>query len=243
MHAHICPGIELSQLALPLSLQDRGVFESFWPAGNAALVGYLENLAGGAAGLDAAGCWLWGGAATGKTHLLHAVCERLGDQAVFVPLERFVNSGPGILEDLASRRCICLDNIDAVAASDAFELALFALLNQVADRQILLVVSAGAAPRDCGFRLPDLQSRLSRLPVFHVEPLDEAGRINALRLRANQRGLELPDETARFLLNRSRRDMASLYGVLDRLDAEALVAQRRLTVPFVREVLRKAMGD
>lgn len=230
----------MSQLALPLSLRDRGVFESFWAADNEPLVALLASLAGPGVpeATGHAGCWLWGGAATGKSHLLSAVCERLGDDAVFVPLEQFLQTGPGVLEGLASRRCVCLDNIDAVSGDDTFELALFALLNEIADRQGLLVVSAKAAPRDCGFRLADLHSRLSRLPVFHVEPLSEAGRIEALKLRAKHRGLELPDETARFLLSRSRRDMASLYQVLDRLDAEALVAQRRLTIPFVRDVLR-----
>jgi DnaA family protein len=61
--------------------------------------------------------------------------------------------------------------------------------------------------------------------------------MQALRLRAGQRGLDLPDETASFLLNRTRRDMASLYRLLDELDKEALIARRRLTIPFVREVL------
>jgi DnaA family protein len=234
----------LSQLALPLSLQDRGVFESFWPGDNAALLAFLENLADTAPQAGAqAGCWLWGGAATGKTHLLHAVCERLGDDAVYLPLDSLVHEGPGILEGLATRRAVCLDNIDAVAADEDFELALFDLLNQVADRQVLLVIAARSAPRDCGFELADLQSRLSRLPVFRVEPLDETGCIQALKLRANQRGLELPDDTARFLLSRSRRDMGSLYRWLDRLDAEALIAQRRLTIPFVRDVMQTSEPD
>jgi DnaA family protein len=217
------------------------VFESFWVGDNEPLVTFLMNLAHASPQhADApVGCWLWGGTATGKTHLLHAVCERLGDDAVYLPLGQFVAAGADILEGLASRRCICLDDIDAVASDPGFELALFALLNQIADRKALLVVAAKGPPRDCGFQLADLQSRLSRLPVFRVEPLDEAGRIQALKLRASQRGLELPDDTARFLLGRSRRDMASLYRLLDRLDAEALVAQRRLTIPFVREVLQR----
>jgi DnaA-homolog protein len=59
-----------------------------------------------------------------------------------------------------------------------------------------------------------------------------------LQLRARHRGLELPDDTARYLLTRSRRDMTSLYALLDRLDRESLRTQRRLTVPFVREVLQ-----
>jgi DnaA-homolog protein len=229
----------VSQLALPLSLKDRGVFESFWDAANEPLIAFLISLAdsGASHAGTRTGCWLWGGAATGKTHLLHAVCERLGDNAVFVPLDQLLHAGPAVLDGLASRRCVCLDNIDAAAGDDAFELALFALLNDIADRDAVLVVSAKAAPRDSGFRLADLHSRLSRLPVFHVQPLDEAGRIEALKLRAKHRGLDLPDETARFLLSRSRRDMTSLYRLLDKLDAEALIAQRRLTIPFVRDVL------
>lgn len=228
----------MSQLALPLSLQDRGVFESFWPGANKALLAFLENLSDAAPQVGAqAGCWLWGGPATGKTHLLHAVCERLGDDAVYLPLDRFVQQGRSVLEGLATRRSVCLDNIDAVAGDEEFEFGLFSLLNQIADRQVPLVIAAKAAPRDCGFQLADLRSRLSRLPVFRLEPLDETGRIQALKLRAKQRGLELPDETARFLLSRSRRDMASLYRLLDRLDAQALIAQRRLTIPFVRDVL------
>jgi DnaA family protein len=58
-----------------------------------------------------------------------------------------------------------------------------------------------------------------------------------LQQRARGRGLELPDEVGRYLLARSARDIPSLLAVLDRLDHASLAAQRRLTVPFVREVL------
>lgn len=225
-----------AQLALPLKLQDLAVFESFWASGNDALVAYLMNLADADAG---PGCWLYGSEATGKSHLLQAVCDRLGDDSVFVPMERFAASDPSVLDGLASRRCICLDNIDAVVADDRFELALFDLWNQVADVSGIVIVSARAAPRDSGFILADLLSRLTTLPAFRIEPLAESERINALQLRAGHRGLHLPSDTAQFLLRRSRRDMASLYGLLDRLDAEALKAQRRLTIPFVRDVLTK----
>jgi DnaA family protein len=54
------------------------------------------------------------------------------------------------------------------------------------------------------------------------------------------RGLELPDETWHWLQRRLPRDMRTLYGLLDTLDEAALAAQRRLTIPFIREVLRSA---
>ena len=69
--------------------------------------------------------------------------------------------------------------------------------------------------------------------------LDEAGQQAALQLRARLRGFELPEETSRWLQRRYPRDMRKLYERLDTLDEAALVAQRRLTVPFIREVLTR----
>lgn len=219
---------------MPLRLADHAVFGSFLDIGNETLVATLASLA---EGQRSQGCWLWGPQATGKTHLLQAVCERAGDRAVYVPLRMLAEAGPALLEGLESREVICLDDLDSVAGDPDWEAALFDLCNQVLDAERCLVVSARMAPRECPVALPDLQSRLARLPAFQLHPLDDEARIRALQLRARHRGLELPDDTANFLLKRSRRDMASLYQLLDRLDAEALRAQRRLTIPFVKEVL------
>lgn len=225
----------MSQLALPLRLADHAVFGSYLDTGNESLVATLAELAGGGQG---AGCWLWGSAATGKTHLLQAVCERAGDRSVYVPLARHATADPGLLDGLASRELICLDDLQAVAGAADWERALFGLCNQILDASRSLIVAAAMPPRQCPIKLPDLASRLTRLPIFQVQPLADSDRAAALQLRARHRGLELPDDTARYLLTHSRRDMASLYGLLDTLDRESLRAQRRLTIPFVRDVLR-----
>jgi DnaA family protein len=225
----------MSQLVLPIRLADHAVFESFLAAGNEALVATLGALADRDSDH---GCWLWGAPATGKTHLLQAVCERAGDRAVYVPLTLLADAGPAVLDGLARRELVCIDDLDAVLGDEDWEAALFDLCNQLTDSGGQLAVAASAAPRESSIGLADLASRLSRLAVFRVQPLDDEQRIAALQLRATHRGLDLPDESARYLIKRSRRDMASLYELLDKLDLEALRAQRRLTIPFVRDVLR-----
>ncbi|MDX1481955.1 MAG: DnaA/Hda family protein, partial [Woeseiaceae bacterium] len=149
-------------------------------------------------------------------------------------------AGPGVLDGMSAFRFLCLDDVDRVAGDEGWERALFVLYNEALSLDSVLVVSAGSSPRSCGFGLPDLESRFTQLPAFRLTDLDDEARKAALRLRARQRGLELPDATADYLLTRERRDMASLYAVLDRLDDEALAARRRLTVPFVKEVLRRS---
>ena len=78
--------------------------------------------------------------------------------------------------------------------------------------------------------------------MFQLRVLDEAEQQAALQLRAHLRGFDLPDETSRWLQRRYPRDMRKLYDLLDTLDEAALVAQRRLTIPFIREVLGSS-GD
>lgn len=224
----------MSQMALPLQLQDHAVFESFLDDGNESLVAFLIDAVDSR---RAGGGWIWGPPATGKTHLLQACCARAGHSAVYLPMEQLRDAGPGILEGMAAQSLICIDDIDKVAGDTGWEAALFGLYNQVLEGGGAIFVTASAPVRECEFELADLASRLSQLPGFRVEPLDEEGRLRALQLRAGHRGLTLPDETARYLLTRSRRDMASLYQLLDRLDRQALEAQRRLTVPFVRSVI------
>lgn len=224
----------MNQLVLPLQLADHAVFASFHGVGNEALVATLQGIAAGETGH---GCWLWGAASSGKTHLLQAVCEQAGDRSVYLPLTMLAAAGPDVLEGLASREVICIDDLDSVAGDAGWEIGLFNLCNEIHEAGGQLVVAASAAPRECGFELADLASRLSRLPVFQLQALNDEQRVAALQLRAGHRGLELPTETAAYLLKRSRRDMTSLYELLDKLDLEALRAQRRLTIPFVRAVI------
>src|SRR5207253_128503 len=88
----------------------------------------------------------------------------------------------------------------------------------------------------------DLGSRCAAGAVFQLRVLDESEQQAALQLRARLRGFELPAETSQWLQRRFPRDMRRLYELLDTLDDASLAAQRRLTIPFIREVLRGGAG-
>ena len=170
----------MSQLALPLRLADHAVFTSYLATGNETLLATLRNLSVGG---DGVGCWLWGAAATGKTHLLQAVCEEAGDESSYIPLRLLGDTSPGVLDGLASRMLICIDDIHLVAGKPDWERAIFVLYNEVLATGGRLIIAADAAPRSAGFGLADLESRLSQLPIFHVQPLGDDETRKALQLR------------------------------------------------------------
>jgi DnaA family protein len=85
--------------------------------------------------------------------------------------------------------------------------------------------------------LQDLRSRLMWGPVFQLQPLKDTDKFEALRLRAKQRGLELPQNVAEYLMRHFPRDLFGLFEKLDKLDMASMAMQRRLTIPFVKSVL------
>jgi DnaA family protein len=90
-----------------------------------------------------------------------------------------------------------------------------------------------------GIGLPDLISRLSACTQLVLRPLDEGARRQLLRERALLRGIELDDNVLDWLFARGRRDLVSLLDLLERVDRASLAAKRRVTVPFLREMLRE----
>ena len=85
--------------------------------------------------------------------------------------------------------------------------------------------------------LPDLVSRLQACTSFQLRLLTDDDKQKLLQQKARLRGMELPDEVARYLLNHQDRDIRALVATLDKLDKATLVHQRKLTIPFVKEIL------
>ena len=231
---------ESRQLSLPVQLSDQAVFDSFFASGNGALLTHLQSLA--RSGRERL-VWLWGGSGSGKTHLLQAACAEAGGQgrrAAYLPLKEKLDAG--MLAGLEEFSLVCLDDVQRIAGLADWESGLFRLFNDVAENGGSLLVSADRPAAKIPFGLPDLQSRLNWGPVYRVDPVSGEDLHKAMALRAQHRGLQLPEETSRFLLRRFPRDMRSVYRLLDTLDLASLRAQRRLTVPFVRDVLSRGDG-
>jgi DnaA family protein len=229
--------LTMQQLPLGVRLPDRAVFASFLPARNGQAVEHARQVANA----EVAGTtWLCGPGGAGKSHLLQAVCAQASTtmQAGYVPLAELGKLGVGVLEGLRQLECLCLDDVDEVVGQIEWERAIFGVLREIEESGGRLVASAEAPPALLKWALPDLGSRFSASAIFQLRVLDEVEQQAALQLRARLRGFDLPEETSRWLQRRFPRDMRKLYELLDTLDEAALVAQRRLTVPFIREVLR-----
>jgi DnaA-homolog protein len=232
--------VKPKQLPLNIRLRDDASFATCFPGENGIAHFSLQAMSRGEGEQQ---LLLWGAQGTGKTHLLQAACHLAGEcgrSALYLPLRELKVYGVEVLEGAEQIALTCLDDIDEIAGDEDWEQALFHFINRQRLGGGTLVMTATENPRHLPFGLPDLESRLQWGPVFQLVALDDEAKIQALRLRAQRRGLDLPDEVAQYLLRQFPRDLAYLMDMLEELDLASLSAKRKLTIPFIRSVLTQS---
>lgn len=231
------------QLFLNIGLSDTASFDNFLVGRNHEPVDRLR------AAVDAVAqgrtpaervLFLWGEPAVGKTHLLQAACHQAqasGRVALaYIPLAMAARVSPAVLEGLEMLPLVCVDDLDHIRGEAAWETALFTLCERLRNRDGLLIAAACTPPSRIGLDMPDLATRLGWGLVYPLRSLTDAGKLDAMRLRARNRGFELPEEVARYVLRRYPRDAHSLFELLDRIDRASLSRQRRITISLVRDL-------
>jgi DnaA family protein len=221
----------MKQLPLDIGLARPPALDSFLAGPNEAAWRHLQLWAGSPT-RSPVPTYLWGPAASGKTHLLKAVQESLREQGATAGwLDPSVKEPPPFDERWAVVLMDDAHHYDAVQQHAAFSWFVQA---QALQRGVL---AAGALPpADLKLR-EDLRTRLGWGHVFQLHVLSEPERRSVLRQAADARGVFLSDEVMDFILHRFSRDLGSLLQLLEHLDVYALQTQRAITIPLVKSML------
>ena len=173
------------------------------------------------------GLVLYGPGACGKTHLAHVWQART--RAPHVLAGDLGDAPRAMLGD--ARACV------VEGASGADEAGLFHLYNVLVERGGHLLLTDREPPARWPIQLADLRSRLLALPAVQMGPPDDRLFAAVLVKLFSDRQLEVGEEVVAYLLNRIERSFAVARDFVAELDAAALARRRRITVPFVREIL------
>ncbi len=179
---------------------------------------------------------VWGGPGSGKSHLLQACCV-IHENAVYLPLLDYAGSGDSVLDGLEQLDLVCIDDIQEVLGLLHWEEKLFALYNALQQAGSHLLLASNTAPTALTFTLPDLKSRFAAGMVYHLHELNDAQKLQALKIRAQAIGMPLEDEVLQYICARAERSTQHLFQLLDELAECTLNEKRRLTVPFIKSLM------
>jgi DnaA family protein len=221
----------MKQLALPIAMARAPTLDGFCAGPNAPAVEHLKLWAGSPT-RSPVPTYLWGPAASGKTHLLLAVREALREQGAAVGW-----LDPGIAEPppFDDRWAVVLMD-DAHLYNAVQQHAAFSWFVSAQPLQRGVLAAGALPPADLQVR-EDLRTRLGWGHVFQLQVLSEPERRAVLRQSADARGVFLGDDVMDFMLSRFSRDLGSLMQLLEQLDAYALQTKRAITIPLIRSML------
>ncbi|MEQ1483994.1 DnaA regulatory inactivator Hda [Methyloglobulus sp.] len=225
------------QLPVTFEFRANQTFDDYYPGSNKEIIDQLRKTV---AGTGEQYIFLWGEEGYGKSHLLQACCHEAFHQditAFYLDLSDSASTDPELFTGLEGFEIVCLDNIDALAGREDWELAFFNLFNQHRDQGNRLILSATCTPNSLTFTLPDLRTRINWGLSLKIQPLDDNDKIAALNYKAQQMGFDIAPQAARFLLTHYDRSLTSLWLILDKLDWASLAAKRKLTIPFLKQIL------
>lgn len=225
------------QLPIQFDIKAEQSFSSFYTASHQQVVKHLTDTSSGQGDRQ---IYLWGAQGSGKSHLLHACCLQahpLQRTSFYLCLQKKQLPPPGVLDGLEALDLVCIDNIENCAGDSAWELALFNFynLNRESDHQ--LIISAQCPPSLLPLELPDLKTRMNWGLTLKLQDLSDTERVAALTCKANNLGFEISPQVGQFLNKHYVRDLPALWDLLPKLEQATLIAKRKLTVPFLKQIL------
>ena len=185
--------------------------------------------------------YIWGSSGVGKSHLLMACTEQMqkpDNQVLYLPMSQLVETAlPVILDSVENISLLCIDELEAISGLAEWEEAVFHCFNRLQQTGGQLLIASKFNPLTISLQLPDLKSRLGLGLVYQLKNLSDDQKQQALAKHAQYRGLTLPEEVSTYLLRRYGRDMKELMKIFQQLDKASMSEQRKLTIPFVRQIL------
>ena len=182
-----------------------------------------------------------GAEGSGKSFLMQAICNELsssGKQFAFIPMNKAINMGVEIFQNLASLDAVCIDDLQLILSREEWETALFNLINECQQSNCSLILSFGGNQSlEDITQLPDLLSRIKRMEFMKLQAVQDEFLNQALDFVSQQLDINLEKAELEFLLKHQTREFSILVDNLISLDKQAASLKRKITIPLIKETL------
>ncbi|WP_455376398.1 chromosomal replication initiator protein DnaA [Kaarinaea lacus] len=200
--------------------------------------------------------FIQGGVGLGKTHLLHAIGNQIIERdpnarVVYLHSERFVQDMVKALQHNAindfkryyrSVDALLIDDIQFFAGKERSQEEFFHTFNALLEGQQQVILTCDRYPKEVNGLEERLKSRFGWGLTVAIEPAELETRVAILMSKAQQLGIELPQEVAFFVAKRIRSNIRELEGALRRVIANSKFTGQNITLDFTKEALRDLLA-
>lgn len=203
------------QLSLNLDIKHDASLSDFSGPGWVAIIDAIRQLHVGLVRQ----LYIFGSPATGKSHLLSAICEsfiEMDKPAICLSLQELILTDVQILSSLENFDLIAIDDLDIIQGNREWQEALFHLINRSREGRSQLIFASHNPVNDLTFQLTDLLTRLAQAPSFKVpsgfQLEDRKAMVNSIMKR---RGWQFDNRIIEHLLAEGPHRIGDMMTVLN----------------------------
>ncbi len=200
--------------------------------------------------------FIYGGVGLGKTHLMHAVANKLKERnsearLAYVHSERFVGDMVKALQHntindfktaYRSLDALMIDDIQFFAGKERSQEEFFHTFNALLESQQQVILTCDRYPKEVDGLEERLKSRFGWGLTVAIEPPELETCVAILMSKAAMSHVDLPEEVAFFVAKRIRSNVRELEGALRRVVATSHFTGRPITLEFAKEALRDLLA-
>ncbi|NPC55184.1 chromosomal replication initiator protein DnaA [Caenimonas soli] len=200
--------------------------------------------------------FIYGGVGLGKTHLMHAVgnkllADRPGSKVLYIHAEQFVSdvvkayqrkTFDEFKERYHSLDLLLIDDVQFFANKDRTQEEFFNAFEALLAKKSHIVMTSDTYPKGLTDIHERLVSRFDSGLTVAIEPPELEMRVAILINKARAESAEMPEEVAFFVAKNVRSNVRELEGALRKILAYSRFNQKEISIQLAREALRDLLS-
>jgi chromosomal replication initiator protein len=200
--------------------------------------------------------FIYGGVGLGKTHLVHAVGNKLladkpGSKVLYIHAEQFVSdvvkayqrkTFDEFKERYHSLDLLLIDDVQFFANKDRTQEEFFNAFEALLAKKSHIVMTSDTYPKGLADIHERLISRFDSGLTVAIEPPELEMRVAILINKARAESAEMPEEVAFFVAKNVRSNVRELEGALRKILAYSRFNQKEISIQLAREALRDLLS-
>ncbi|MBI5641277.1 MAG: chromosomal replication initiator protein DnaA [Nitrospirae bacterium] len=202
--------------------------------------------------------FIYGGVGLGKTHLMHAIGNRVLDSrqdfsVLYVSSEQFTNEVVSSLrhdkmtelkEKYRNLDLLLLDDVQFIAKKTATQEEFFYTFNALYEKQKQIVISCDRPPKEISEVTDRLRSRFNMGLIADIQPPDIETKLAIIYKKADTMGIKrIPDEVVNFLATKIKSNIRELEGCLIRIAAQSSLTGEEISLDTTKKILKDIIHD
>ena len=197
--------------------------------------------------------FLYGGVGLGKTHLMHAIGNRIKQndprmKVLYISSEKFTNEIVNSIYNKTTEAfrkkyrnidCLIIDDIQFLKGKEQTQVEFFHTFNTLYEANKQIIISSDRLPKEIETLEERLRTRFESGLTADIQPPDLETRMAILRKKASTDGIELPNEVITLLATNITTNIREIEGAYTKVVAYASL----MNMPITIETAKKALDD